>query len=105
MNKASFKDIVILHESGPIKEKRQVKSRRRSVDNSTDILVKFDWAKYRDQLAKKRKRRLSETDIYRDTLNIPEGIVGQQIEEIENNNVSKKPREIESPKMAENETE
>ena len=105
MNKASFKDIVILHESGPIKEKRQVKSRRRSVDNSTDLVVKIDWAKYRDQLAEKRKRRLSETDIYRDTLNIPEGIVGQQIEEIENNNVSKKPREIESPDMAENETE
>ena len=86
MNKASFKDIVTFHEFGPIKEKRQVKSRRRS----TDIVVKIDWAKYRDQLAEKRKRRLSETDIYRDTLSIPEGIVGQQIEEIENNNISKK---------------
>ena len=105
MNKASFKDIVILHEKGPITEKRKVKSRRRSVGNHTDLVVKFDWARYRDQLAENRKRRLSDTDIYKDIQNIPEGIVGQQIEEIENNNVSKKPREIDIPEMADGEPE
>ena len=105
MNKASFKDIVIVYEKGPLKEKRKVKSRRRSVGNPSDLVVKIDWAKYRDQLAENRKRRLSETDIDRDIQDIPEGIVGQQIEEIENYNTSKKPRELENPVMAEMEKE